>query len=123
MSSTSSEVVWLVGLLNGLGVHPGLPIPLFCDNRAAHHIAPNKVFHERTKHLNIDCHYVRDLVQDGFLQTQFVKSNVQLADLFTKALAARQYAFLSSKLGLVNTSSLKGGIFGAHILAYTLYAL
>ena len=74
MSQTTSEVVWIAGVLEDLFVSVPKPIPLFCDNKAAHYIAQNPVFHERTKHLEIDCHYVRDHVANGFLRTSFVPS-------------------------------------------------
>lgn len=83
MSTTASELVWSASLLKDLQVPVSLPITLYCDNKAAKHIAENPVFHERTKHLNIDCHYVRDKIQEGFLMTKHVPSAEQLADLMT----------------------------------------
>ena len=59
---------------------------MLCDNKAAQHIAANPVFHERTKHLRIDCHYTRDKVLEGFLQIAHVTSNEQIADIMTKPL-------------------------------------
>lgn len=57
MSNTASKVVWLEGLIQDL-MQVKLPIYLYCDNTTAEHIAKNQVFHERTKHLKRDCHYV-----------------------------------------------------------------
>ena len=112
MSSTASEIVWIEGLLQDLQVHVTLPIYMFCDNQAAEHIAQNPVFHERTKHLKRDCHYVREQVEAGFLQTTHVQSSAQLADLLTKPLPGPQHLLLASKLGLVDCSQvqLEGGI-------------
>ncbi|KAK9667940.1 hypothetical protein RND81_13G022200 [Saponaria officinalis] len=111
MSYTASEVVWLHGLLRDFTMSVPMPIQLCCDNKAALHIAANPVFHERTKHINIDCHYVREKIQEGFLYTSHVRSSAQLADLFTKALGESQHHFLSSKLGLLlpRNSNLRGG--------------
>ncbi|KAL9245201.1 hypothetical protein vseg_018879 [Gypsophila vaccaria] len=100
MSYTTSEIVWMKQLLADLGVSIPLPIPLYYDNKAAQHIAQNPVFHERTKHLDIDCHFVRDKLQDGLVIPQHVRSSLQLADIMTKALGTQQHQFLVSKLGL-----------------------
>ncbi|KAL9231947.1 hypothetical protein vseg_007105 [Gypsophila vaccaria] len=100
MSYTAGEIVWLHGLLSDFRVIVPLPITLHCDNKAAQHIAANPVFHERTKHLNIDCHYVRERVQEGVISTAYIRSSNQLADLFTKPLGIQQHRYLSSKLGL-----------------------
>ena len=64
MSETTSELVWMVGLLKDLQVP--LQFTLYCDTKAAQYIAANLAFHNRTKHLDVDCHYVRDKLQEGF---------------------------------------------------------
>jgi len=62
MASTASELIWLKSLLIDLGVFHPQPMFLCCDNQVAIHIASNPVFHERTKHIEVDCHYVREQV-------------------------------------------------------------
>lgn len=100
MATTSCEIVWITRLLSDMGVIFSEPASLFCDNRAALHIAANPMFHERTKQIDIDCHLVRDYIKAGCLQTAYICSTQQLADIFTKGLGKDQHPFLLSKLGV-----------------------
>ncbi|KAK3039566.1 hypothetical protein RJ639_027710 [Escallonia herrerae] len=85
------KLTWLKSFLLSLGVHHARPMRLFCDNQATLHIALNLVFHERTKHIEIDCHYV---------STAHVRTTQQVADIFTKALGRHQFQYLCGKLGI-----------------------
>lgn len=73
-------------LFRDLHVQVTMTAKLFCDNKSAIHIAMNPVFHEWTKHIDIDCHTVRDQLKVGRLQTLHVSTSNQLADILTKAL-------------------------------------
>ncbi|WMV48365.1 hypothetical protein MTR67_041750, partial [Solanum verrucosum] len=104
-----TEIAWIVHLLQDLSAPPLLPIPLHCDNQAATHIAKSPVFHERTKHIEFDCHFVREKLLDGLISLLFVPSSSQIADIFTKVLSGPLHRHLLGKLGISSgTSNLKG---------------
>ena len=102
MATVTSEIVWLIALLGTFGHIHKEPTFLYCDNKAALHIAANLVFHERTKHIEIDCHFMREKNQDGVIKTFHVPTRHQLADLFTKPLSQRKFLYLLSKMNLIN---------------------
>ena len=85
LADTTSELLWLRWLLKDLGVFTSSTIPIYYDNWSAIHIAYNDVFHERNKHIEIDCHFIRYHLVRGALKLFSVSSKDQLADIFTKS--------------------------------------
>ena len=85
LADTTSELLWLRWLLKDLGVSTSSATPLYCDNQSAIHIVHNDVFHEQTKHIEIDCHFIYYHLLHGAFKLISVSSKDQLADIFIKS--------------------------------------
>jgi len=94
------ELIWLRRILTEFNVPCDTPTPVYCDSQAAVHIARNPVFHERTKHIEVDCHFVRTSLQDGSITLHHVSTTEQLADVFTKSLTGIKHAAILGKLAV-----------------------
>jgi len=99
MALATCELVWLKQLLKELQFGDVNQMTLICDNQVALHISSNPVFHERTKHIEIDCHFIREKIISGDIKTEFVNSSDQLADIFTKPLRGPRISYICNKLG------------------------
>lgn len=108
MSKVIAEITWVTRVLSDFGLSDLTPVPLFCDNRVAIHIAKNPIFHKRTKHIELDCHFVRTKLCDGLISLLHTSSSSQLADMFTKCLAGAQHHDHLHKLGVLSPSNLWG---------------
>nr|XP_016465398.1 PREDICTED: uncharacterized mitochondrial protein AtMg00810-like [Nicotiana tabacum] len=97
------ELVWLSRLLEELTVSINLPIPVHCDSLSALHIARNPVFHKSTKHIEVDCHFVRTKLQEGLISLHHIGIGQQLADVLTKALTVIKHYSVLSKLGVTSS--------------------
>lgn len=102
LAATTSEIVWLTQLLTDLQVQMTTPALIFCDNEVVVHIASNPVFHERTKHIEIDSHFLRDKLVQGAIKLLPVQTQSQPADVFTKPLPSPSFGSLLSKMGVCN---------------------
>ncbi|OMO75305.1 Integrase, catalytic core [Corchorus capsularis] len=106
MAVTVSELLWLRWLLTDLQSPQTEPTPLFCDNQAALHITAKPVYHERTKHVEMDCYFVRERAQSREIAPRKISTGAQLADIFTKALGKDRFESLVFKLGVANLHAL-----------------
>jgi hypothetical protein len=98
LAMTTSEILWLQSLLTELGCNSSQIPVLWCDNLGATFLATNPVFHARTKHIELDFHFVREKLADKKLAVKFLCSTDQLPDIFTKSLPKHRFHMLSSKL-------------------------
>ena len=94
------DVTWILYLLKDLNVKHNQATLLFSDSQAAIHIGTNPIFHECTKHVEIDCHIFRDKVQVGVIKLIDIRTQHQLADLLTKALNWNQFYGLLTRMGI-----------------------
>ncbi|KAL5796556.1 hypothetical protein ACOSQ2_001376 [Xanthoceras sorbifolium] len=105
MASTTTEIVWLRWLLADMGVSLSHLTPMYCDNQSSIQIAHNSVFHERTKHIEIDCHFTRHHLKHDTITLPFVPSSLQLADFFTKSHTISRFRFLVGKLSILSAAA------------------
>ena len=94
------ELMWLKGLLRELQVNLENPMRLYCDNKDAITIAHLPVQYDRTKHVEMDRHFIKEKIDSGLIRTLFVASKLQLADVFTKGVQNPTFNSIVSKLGM-----------------------
>lgn len=100
IADATAEITWLQSLLRKLGVHQHHTAILWCDNLGVTYLTANHVFHARTKHVEIDFHFVRDKVARQKMEVRFLPSQDQLADGLTKAPRGPQFTFIRHKLNI-----------------------
>ena len=98
LADGTAEVIWLQYLLTDLQIPTTYAPIIWCDNLGATYLSANPVFHARTKHIEIDYHFVRDRVAKKEIQIRFISSKDQLADVFTKPLPAPSFMAFKFKL-------------------------
>ena len=110
LASTAAELAWFHTLFRELRLFlPHIPI-LWCDNNSAIALASNPVFHSRTKHIEVDYHYVKGCVLRRDLGVKFISGRDNFTDIFTKPLPGPSFLLLRGKLLANSTSSLKGDV-------------
>ena len=104
-----AEVLWLGKLLGELGFPQKEACDLMRDNKAAINISENSVQHDRTKHVEVDRHFIKEKLEAGILSLPFVRSEEQLADILTKAIPTKSFEEVLCKLGVEDpTTQLEG---------------
>ncbi|GJY66360.1 putative RNA-directed DNA polymerase [Tanacetum coccineum] len=102
LASTTCEIIWVIKVLKDSGMDGLLPAHLYCDSSYAISVAENPVFHEKTKHFEIDLHLVREKVSDGVVKVLKVASASNVVDIFTKGLGIAQHNEFCKKIRFVN---------------------
>ncbi|GAA0175199.1 transmembrane signal receptor [Lithospermum erythrorhizon] len=112
LANCAAELTWLMYLLRDLHVSVPKPSILWCDNLGATFLSANPVFHARTKHIEIDFHFVREKVAHKEITVQFISTKDQLVDILTKRLSHVHFKFFRDKLRLASrvTSACEGSI-------------
>ncbi|CAN6710086.1 unnamed protein product [Malus baccata var. baccata] len=100
MAHEICEVLWLRKLLDGLGFKVKEATSLYCDNKSAREIAENPVQHDRTKHVEVDRHFIKEKLEKNIVSIPFVNSEEQLADILTHAVCSRSFGDSLVKLGM-----------------------
>jgi histone deacetylase 1/2 len=101
VANATVEVMWIQTLLMELGIHAPRAAKLWCDNIGAKYLSANLVFHARTKHIEVDYHFVRERVARKLLDIEYVSTKDQVADGFTKPLPVRQLEMFKDNINLV----------------------
>jgi len=97
----AQESTWLIRLMNDLHQVTDYAIPLYCDNQSAVRLAENPVFHARTKHVEVHYHFIREKVLEEEVKLKQIKSEDQVADIFTKGLSSNKFEAFCQQLGLI----------------------
>jgi hypothetical protein len=103
LANATAELIWVQALLGELGIRLSQKPCLWCDNVRATYLSANPVFHARTKHIEINFHFVRERVAAKKLKIKFVSSKDQIADGFTKSLHVRLFDVFRRNLNLLRS--------------------
>ena len=88
------ETIWLMRMLSDMQMQQTEPTPMLCDNQGVIKLDKNLVFHECTKHIDVQCHFIKQLVEDGYIELQYCLTKDQTTNIFTKSLGAEKYVKL-----------------------------
>jgi hypothetical protein len=99
--SANCEAIWLRKLLTGLFDLEMRATLILCDNQSCIKMTENHVFYDKSKHIEIRYHYIRDMVERGALKLQYISTDEQVVDVLTKPLSRVNFEYFQDKLGIV----------------------
>lgn len=105
LGSVTCEIIWILKFLFDLGIKDSTPVKVYCDNESVIKLALKPAFHEKTKHFEVDLHFVREKIANGVLKVEKINSSKQRVDILTKFLNNAQHNFLVNEIGLINPFS------------------
>ena len=105
-SLASCEAIWLRKMLFGLFGQLLRPSVIYCDNKSCIKLMENPVFHDRSKHIGIKYHFIRDYVQKGAVKLEYIPTDEQIVDILTKALPRGKHVYFRDKMGVVRNTFL-----------------
>ena len=92
------EALWIKRLLEGLKIQNTLPMKVYCDNKTAIVIVHNPILHDRTKHVEVDKHVIKEKIEEGVIYMSYIPTAKQITNVLTKGLYKRQFDYLVGKL-------------------------
>ena len=98
LADTIAELLWVDMAIKEMGIRRSKPIKIYIDNQAAKAMAENPVNHERTKHIDISYHFIREVVSSGLVDLRYIHTKQNVADLLTKATSRSIFSQLVGKL-------------------------
>ena len=105
MAQGMCELLWLRSILNDLKMACEEPIILYCDNKSAINIVHNPIQHDRTKHIEIDQHFIKEKLESDLITTSYIPSGLYLVDFFAKGFPIERFHDLTCKLGMIDIHS------------------
>lgn len=105
-SDVGKEVVWLRKLISGLFDDKMEATVIHCDNQSCIKHFENPVFHDRSKHIKMKYHFIRDMVQRNVINIQYIATDEQVAYILTKPLPLSKFVYFRGKLGVEENVSL-----------------
>jgi hypothetical protein len=106
VSLAIGESIWLRKLLIGLFGQELDPMVIYCDNHIFIKLSKNPVFHDKSKHIEIIYHFIRDRIQKGVVKIRYVSTDEKVTDILTKPLEKGNFVFFKDRLGVVQNTFL-----------------